>query len=111
MTAMTNRRLDAIYFVLIVTVAGLGYFGSRVFSDSDKVLDVPSYSPTPIIFDVPFEPFELPFNFVKFKSAVPPKLALSNDMASVLVEVRSALLKSSTVVEVRGSSSMLAAVE
>ena len=60
----------------------------------------PDYSPAPLVFDIPFEPFELPFHLVKFESAMPPTLALSSNMESALVEVRTALLESSTLVEV-----------
>jgi len=107
---MTNRRVDAIYFVLFIAVVAIGYVAANL-SEDGEVSSLPDYSPPPIVFDIPFEPFELPFHFVKFKSAMPPTLALSSNMESALVEVRAALLESSTLVEVRPAPNMLASVE
>lgn len=108
---MTNRRVDAIYFVLILVVAAVGYVAASQFPDDGEMSALPDYSPPPLTFEVPFEPFELPFHFVKFESAMPPTLALSSNMESALVEVRSALLESSTIVEVRPEPGLLASVE
>jgi hypothetical protein len=108
---MTNRRVDAIYFVLIVAVAAVGYVAANRFSGDGEIRPLPDYSPPPLVFDVPFEPFELPFQFVKFERASPPTLALSSDMESALVEVRAALLESSTIVELSRSQGLLVSRE
>jgi hypothetical protein len=108
---MTNRRVDAIYFVLIIAVAAIGYVAANRFSETGEILSLPDYSPAPLVFDVPFEPFELPFQRVNFERALPPTLALSSTMESALVEVRAALLESSTMVEVPRPRGLLASRE
>jgi len=97
---MTNRRIDAIYFAVIIAVAAIGYVAASQFSDEGELPSLPDYSLPPLVFDVPFEPFELPFQFVKFERAQAPTLALSSNMESALVEVRAALLESSAIVDV-----------
>ncbi len=97
---MTNRRLDALYLILIVAVAVIGYVVANQTSDDGEIASLPDYSPAPLVFDVPFVPFELPFHFVRFERVQPPTLALSSNMESALVEVRAALLESSALVEV-----------
>ena len=108
---MTNRRVDAIYLVLIIAVGSIGYVAANRFSSEDVVSALPDYSPAPLVFDIPFEPFELPFRFVNFESAMPLSQALSTNMERALVEVRSTLLESSTLVEVRSDPGLLASAE
>ena len=105
---MTNRRIDAIYFVLLIAVGSVGYLAANWPSDEVEGLPLPDFTPAPLRFEVPFE---LPFHIVKFKNVVPQTLALSSNMESTLVEVRAALLESSRVVEVPAEPALLASAE
>jgi hypothetical protein len=86
---------------VIIAVAAIGVVFANRFSDDGELPSLPDYSPAPLVFDVPFEPFELPFHFVKINRGPAPALTLSTDMESTLVEVRAALLESSAIVEVQ----------
>jgi hypothetical protein len=105
---MTNRGSDAIYFALLLAVAGIGYFTANWSGEEADGLPLPDFKPLPLTFEVPFE---LPFYVVKFKTGAPRSLALSSNMERALVEVRASLLESSRVVEVRTESTLLAAAE
>jgi hypothetical protein len=95
---MTNRRVDAIYFALIISVAVIGYLASDLWPDETVALDLPDFSPPRLELEVPFE---MPFEIVRFESPPPPTLVLSGHMPTLLVEVRAALLESATPREVR----------
>ena len=109
--AMTNRRVDAIYFILLVVVAGVGYVAANRPVDDVDAMELPDFSLPSLTFTMPANAFELPFHIVKFETAMPTSLALSSNMETALVEVRSALLESSTLVEVRPAQEMLASIE
>ena len=108
---MTNRRVDAIHFFLVLAVACVGYVAVDRFSLGESGMSSPPGSPQPLRFKTPFEPFELPFHSVKLESASPPGLVLPGNMESALVEVRATPLESSTLVEVRPAQRILASVE
>jgi len=105
---MTNRRSDAIYFALLIAIAGISYLAANWSVDEAESLALPDFKPLPLSFEVPFE---LPFHIVKFKTVVPRSLALSSNMERTLLEVRASLLESSRVVEIRTESTLLAAAE
>lgn len=108
---MSNRHVDAIYFVFLLTVCMIGYFVADRSSDRSEegaTLDLPDFNPPPLVLEVPFD---FPYPFIEFKSLVAPTLDLSDDMESVLGEVRSALLESSRLVEVRSMERLVAATE
>ena len=106
---MTNRRVDALYFLLIVVVGTIGFVAANRPVEQVEGLALPDFSP--LRFDIPFEPFELPFPIVSFENPITRRLALSSNMESTLVEVRTALLESSKPVEVRPPARMLAAID
>ncbi len=97
---MTNRRVDALYFLLIVVIGTIGFVAANHPVEQVEGLALPDFSP--LRFDIPFEPFENP---------IPRRLALSSNMESALVEVRTALLESLKPVEVRPPARMLAAID
>jgi hypothetical protein len=108
---MSNRRVDAIYFVLLLAVFAIGYYAANRSSDPSEVgatLDLRDFNPPPLVLEVPYD---FPVAVVKFESLVAPTLDLSDDMESVLSEIRSALLKTSTLVEVRSMERLVAAAE
>jgi hypothetical protein len=105
---MTKFRSDAIYFGLLIAVAGFAYLASTWSVDEADSLALPDFTPPPLNFKVPFE---LPFHIVKFKTIASQPLALSTNMERALVEVRTSLLESSRVVEVRTGPALLAAAE
>ena len=95
---MTNRRVDAIYFVLLLAVCMIGYYLANQSADEGGVLDMPVLEPPELVLEASFA---FPYSVVKFKKRTPPTLDLSDNMESVLVEIRSALLENSASVEVR----------
>jgi hypothetical protein len=112
---MSNRRVDAIYFLLLLVVSVVGYYAADAADAADAAnrsseeraaLELPDFSPPPLVLEVPFN---LPYTIVKFESMAAPKLTLSDDMESVLGEVRTALLESSTLVEVHSMEDQLVA--
>jgi hypothetical protein len=108
---MSSRRGDAIYFLLLLAVSVTGYYAANRPSDQSEegvVLVLPDFSPPAIVLEVPFD---FPYAIVKFESRVAPTLEFSGDMESVLGEVRSALLESSTLVEVRSMDQLVTAIE
>jgi len=108
---MASRRVDGIYFLLLLAVSVIGYYAANRPSDPSEegvVLALPDFSLPPLVLEVPFE---LPYTVVKFNRLDAPTLEFSDDMESVLGEVRSALLESSTLVEIRPVDQLVAAVE
>jgi len=90
---MTNRRMDALYLALFVAVSAVGYFVANRAPEEVGSIDLSSFEPPDLELEVPFE---FPYTIMRFKEREAPKLRLSGNMESVLVEVRSALLESST---------------
>jgi hypothetical protein len=108
---MSNRRVDAIYFLLLLAVSVTGYYlANRSSGQSEEgvALVLPDFSPPPLVLEVPFE---FPYALVEFERRVAPTLKFSDDMESVLGEVRSALLAGSTLVEVRPMDQLVATFE
>ncbi len=95
---MSNRRFDVIYFAVFLLVVGLGYWAATRDDEEVDVASLPDFSLPSIEIEAPSE---LPYTFVRFARPEAPRLRLSENMASVIVEVRTALLESSAPVEVR----------
>jgi len=94
---MSNRRIDLIYFLALVLVVGVGYVATNHAPEETEAVVLPDFSLPVIEFEIPFE---LPYRFAQYARPASPKLALSQNMESVMIEVRSALLESSEPVEV-----------
>lgn len=105
---MSNRRTDLIYFVVFLLVVGFGYLAANRGDDDTEVVTIPDFSLPTLDLEVPFE---LPYSFVKFARPEPPKLRLSENMESVMVEVRSALLESSEPIEIRQEPQLAAVAD
>ena len=106
---MSNRRVDAIYFLLLIAVSVVGFYVANRPSTEEASLDLPDFSLPPLVLEVPFE---LHYTTVRFKSLASPTLSLSDDMESVLGEVRTALLERSTLVEIHSMEEpLIAAIE
>lgn len=103
---MSNRRVDAIYFLLLLAVSVAGYYLANRPAEERASLELPDFSLPPLVLEVPFD---LPYTIVNFESLAAPRLRLSDDMESVLGEVRTALLKSSKLVEVHSMEDQLVA--
>jgi hypothetical protein len=105
---MTNRRVDAVYFALLLTVSLTGYFVANRSSDEGRTLEMPVFEPPELVIETSFA---FPYSVVSFKSRKPPTLDLSDNMESVLVEIRSALLEDSASVEIRPTEQLAAIIE
>ena len=105
---MTNRRVDAVYFALLLAVSLIGYFIANRSSDEGGTLDMPVFEPPKLVLETSFA---FPYSVVKFKNRKPPTLNLSDNMESVLVEIRSALLEDSASVEIRPTEQLAAIIE
>ena len=105
---MSNRRVDLVYFAVFLLVIGLGYLFANQQSGEVEEIALPDFSLPTIDLEVPFE---LPYAFVKFARPEPPRLVLSENMESVMVEVRSALLESSEPIEVEAEPHLAAIVD
>jgi hypothetical protein len=108
---MASRRVDGFYFLLLLVVPVLGYYAANRPSDLSEegvALALPDFSLPPLVLEVPFE---LSYTVVKFERLAAPALEFSDNMESVLGEVRSALLESSTLVEIRPMDQLVAAIE
>jgi hypothetical protein len=105
---MSNRRMDAIFFGLFLVVSGVGYFLANRPTDEQATRVVPDFSLPELVYEIPFE---FPYAIMKFETRVAPKLELTDGMESALGEVRSALLKSSTVQAVESKEEWVAALD
>jgi hypothetical protein len=95
---MSNRRFDLIYFLAFLLVVGGGILAARMDDDgSESVAVLPDFSLPSIELEANFD---LPYQFVRFVRPAAPKLVLSTNVESAIVEVRTALLESSELVEV-----------
>ena len=103
-----NRRIDAVYFGLLLIVGLIGYTISNRPATEARSIDPRAFALPQFSFE---ESFELPYKVVKFKSRAAPRLRLHGNMESALHEVRKALLTSSTVVEERPVEHFAAVVE
>jgi hypothetical protein len=100
--------MDLIYFMLLLLVVVVGYLAANQESDEAEVVMLPDFSLPVMDLEIPFE---FPYDFVKYARPTPPKLVLSENMESVMIEVRSALLKSSEPVEIRPEAQFAAIAE
>ncbi len=105
---MTNRRVDAIYFLVFLAIVAVGWGLSNRPTDEEASLPLPDFQPLELSLEVPFE---IPYQMVKFKSRVAPQLRLSGDIETVLVENRRVLLKGSGQVAVRPVEHLAALIE
>jgi hypothetical protein len=106
---MANRRMDAFYFALLLTVFAIGYYASNRTSEEElPSLDLSVWETPELELEAPFD---FPYDVVRFRERPNPRLVLSDDMESVLVEVRSALLESSTTLEIRPTEQLAAVVD
>ena len=105
---MSNRRFDLVLFAVLLLVVGFGYLAASRGTGETENLRVPDFSLPPINFELPLE---LPFAFVEFARPEQPKLVLSENMESVMVEVRSALLVSSEPVEIPQDAQLAGVLE
>jgi len=105
---MSNRRFDLVLFTVLLLVVGFGYLVANRAPEETEVVILPDFSLPTIDLEIPFE---LPYAFVKFARPEPPKLELSENMESVMVEVRSALLESSEPIEIREDAQLAAILE
>lgn len=107
----SGRRDNAIYLLFLASACLIGAVASWV-------TDRPDASQTPIDLAMPAPPdleLEAPFDFpypqIEFKSRRAPRLAFSDNVEAVLVEVRSALLSSAAPVAVGRTEELAATVE
>jgi hypothetical protein len=95
---MTSRRVDAVYFALVLIVPVIGYYAANRWSDDRD-------TGPPMDFSRPGTTLEEPFVFPNFapKYELPTvlKAHFADDMESALVQMRSALLASSTRIRIR----------
>jgi hypothetical protein len=106
--SMLNRRVDAVYFVILVAALAIGYYASNRSVDEGSIPDLPDFDPPQLTLEVPFD---FPYSIPSFKTRVVPALRISDNVESVLVEVRSSLLASSTPVEARATENLAAVLE
>ncbi|GEM_PF-3536841 len=105
---MSNRRMDLIYFMLLLFVVVVGYLAANQELDEGEVVMLPDFSLPVMDLEIPFE---FHYDFGQYARPAPPKLVLSENMESVMIEVRSALLESSEPVEIRPEAQFAAIVE
>lgn len=105
-----NRRMDAIYFGLLLAVFAFAYVLAN--RPTEEVEDVgPLVLEAPAV-DLGIElDFEFPYDYARLQRPAPPKLRLSENMESILVEVRSALLESARPIEAQPSEELAAVLE
>ncbi len=100
--------MDLVYFSILLLVAGASHLLSEQRVEETGVMTLPDFSLQAIEFEISFD---LPDHFVKFARPKAPKLALSENMESVMVEVRSALLVTSEPIEMRDEPQIAAVLE
>lgn len=106
---MSNRRFDLIYFAVFLLIIGLGYWvATQDEQDVDDIASIPDFHLPSIEIEAPFE---FPYAFVRLARPEAPRLRLSENMASAMVEVRTALLESSAPVEVRDDTRLATRLE
>ena len=105
---MTNRRVDAIYFVLLMAVSLAGYYFANRSTTEGVSLDLPDFEIQPPALE---EPFDFPYFIVKSERLLRPSLDLSDDLERVLSGVRSALLESSAQVVVAPADQLVAVTD
>jgi hypothetical protein len=98
---MPNRRVDAIYFTILLAAALIGFYASvQGFSQAPEEansVDLPDFETPELMLEVPFD---FPYAVPAFANRKAPLLRISDNVESVLVEVRSVLLASAKPVEV-----------
>lgn len=105
---MSNRRMDAIYFGVLLSVFAVAFFVANRPMEEEATLEIPDFSLPRLSFEIPVD---FPYTPVEFESRVAPTLDLSHGMESALDEVRWALLKSSALHEVEVREEWVAALE
>lgn len=104
---MTNRRVDLVFFGVILTVVLVAYYTTnRPSDDEGPIPELPDFELPELAFEASFD---FPYRVVEFEHRSVPRLMLSRDVESALGEIRMALLNSSKLVEIR-STEQLAAV-
>jgi len=105
---MTNRRVDAMYFALVLIVPVIGYYAANRWSENRDTRP-------PMDFSRPGTALEEPFVFPIFapRTEVQPLLEaqFADHMESALVLMRSALLASSTPAGVRPPERLVLVLE
>ena len=107
---MSNRGVDAIYFLAFLLIVLVGYFAARLTDDADGVasVNIPDFSFAGVDFEFPVE---LSYSFAQFAAPAAPRLVLSENTEAVREELRSALLESSGLVEVKHDAQIAAVVD
>jgi hypothetical protein len=109
---MTNRRVDAIYFLMIFGACAIGFFLSNRASDEPAPSVLPDLSPPSLILEEPDLHFD--FGFLSAPSyAAPemPQLHHAGKMEWTLLELRTALLKTSVPKEIDQPERVVASLE
>lgn len=115
---MMNGRTDAIYLALLLAVFAFAYSMSTSMSTSNRPAEeidgarrLALEAPAPAV-DLEIElDFPFPYEYARLQRPSAPKLRLSENMESVLVEVRSALLESATPIEEQRGEELAAVLE
>lgn len=113
---MTNRRADAVYFVLLLVVALVGFQLSGWWTDDYVPPADPTFRPPPL--ELPEQSIDLPEPFFAFRYRSAGRFATPgvssvpfvDEMEMALEEVREALLDESEASEVVQRPEQLAAV-
>ena len=106
---MAKRRVDLIYFGLLISVCLIGYaVANRSDDDVGASIVLPDLEPPELVLEAPFD---FPYAIPKFKTRSAPTLMLSGNMEKVLSEVRASLLESSTPVEDHQTEQLAAVIE
>lgn len=110
-----NRSRDLVYFSFIVIACLVGYFASirsseaPFESESDfAAAGSAEFSAPELALEIPFE---FPYAIPEFETRTAPRLLISGGVESVLVEVRTSLLASSTPVEVTPMAELASRIE
>jgi hypothetical protein len=95
---MTNRRVDAIYFALVLIVPVIGYYAANRWSENRDNQPAMDFSRPGRALE---EPFIFPLFAPRAESQTLLRAQFADHMESALVHMRSALLASSTPNEIR----------